>query len=432
MVPPVPQDFVARSGRPARFLLATVAAGLVLAATSGAAAGGSPPELVAPPTVAGTATEGHRLTGWRGSWTGAKPIRYAYQWSRCDTMGAHCRPLTGATSRRRLLGPADVGHTHSHAVRAPDANGSATANAGIAGPDAGAPPPLVSLTQPVVSGDPVQGGTLRVATGGWKPKPEAFGYQWARCDVRLRACAPIPGGTADTYTVAPEDVDHALVAIVQARLKSSTRAIFSRATAPAVLPPPPPGPTATAPPLVAEVLQVGRQVTGAVGTWKGSGDVQLGYQWYRCDASGAHCKSIHGATGRTYTQVAKDVGQTLGFAVHGTDEAGTTSAFAGLVGPIAPRSARLVATAQPAVYGDAVPGRKLEVGGAGWTRAPTSVAYQWLRCNANGRLCAPIAGATAPTYVVTADDRRHALVALVTATAGRATQATLSAAAPVG
>jgi len=431
MVPPWPRDFVARSERPGCFLLALAAAALVSTAAAASASDAAGPAPTAPPTVRGIATEGHRLVAWRGSWTGAKPISYGYRWYRCDTMGAHCLLLDGATGRRRLLGPGDVGHTLGVEVRATDAGGTATAYASVVGPIAGAAPPLVSLAQPAVAGDPVPGATLHVDTGGWKPRPEGFAYQWVRCDAQARGCAPVAGSTGDTYTVTPDDVDHALVAIVQARLGSSSRAVFSRATAPAALPPPPPGPTATAPPLVATLIQAGRQLTGSVGTWRGSGDVALHYQWYRCDPAGAHCKSIHGATQPTYRQVGRDVGQTLGFSVFGTDEAGTTAAYASLVGPVAPRGARLVATAQPALAGVPAPGRELQVGPAGWTREPSAVAYQWLRCNPNGRLCAPIAGATAATYTVTADDRLHALVALVTATSGRVTQSTLSAAAVV-
>jgi hypothetical protein len=56
--------------------------------------------------------------------------------------------------------------------------------------------------------------------------------------------------------------------------------------------------------------------------------------------------------------------------------------------------------------------------------------YAWSRCNPNGRVCAPIAGATSSTYKVTAADSGHALVAIVTATAGTTAQPAYSAASP--
>ena len=62
----------------------------------------------------------------------------------------------------------------------------------------------------------------------------------------------------------------------------------------------------------------------------------------------------------------------------------------------------------------------MQVSSGGWTQAPASLGYQWERCNANGRLCVPIAGATGASYVVHAEDAGHALAALVHATLGAA------------
>jgi hypothetical protein len=154
--------------------------------------------------------------------------------------------------------------------------------------------------------------------------------------------------------------------------------------------------------------------------------VAFAYQWYRCDGSGAHCLSIHGATGLTYTEVAKDVGKTIGFAVHATDGTGTSTLYAGLVGPVAAATSGLAATAQPLVSGTAAPGQVVQVSNGSWSGAPSSFAYQWQRCNANGRLCVPIEGAAAAAYTVQAADAGHALLATVHAVAGDASQDTLS------
>jgi len=143
------------------------------------------------------------------------------------------------------------------------------------------------------------------------------------------------------------------------------------------------------------------------------------FGWYRCDHLGAHCSSIHGATGSTYTVAHSDVAQTLGLTVRATDSRGTTAAFAALA-----------ATAPPLQTGSAVAGQKLSAGPGSWTQKPSAVAVAWLRCNVNGRLCAPIPGATGATYAVTAADRGSTLVAQVTATAGGATQAALGRATP--
>jgi hypothetical protein len=159
--------------------------------------------------------------------------------------------------------------------------------------------------------------------------------------------------------------------------------------------------------------------------------IGYGYQWYRCDAAGAHCKSVHGATKPTYTLVAKDVGQTLAFAVHATDATGTATAYASLVGPVVAANATLVPTAQPTIAGVAAQGKTLQVSEGSWNRKPDALTYAWQRCNPNGRLCVPIAGATAATYAVTAADAGHALLAVVQAQAKGVSQPTLSVATAV-
>ena len=169
------------------------------------------------------------------------------------------------------------------------------------------------------------------------------------------------------------------------------------------------GPVASVPPAITGTLQQGKQLVVSTGTWTGSGTIAYAYQWYRCDANGAHCSSIHGATRGSYTQVAKDVGGTVSAAVTATDSTGTTRVFAPLAGLVAAKTATQTASAQPAVTGSAVAGQVVTVAPVAWP-APT---YAWERCNANERLCAPIANANTASYTVTADDVGSTLVAAV-------------------
>ena len=85
-----------------------------------------------------------------------------------------------------------------------------------------------------------------------------------------------------------------------------------------------------------------------------------------------------------------------------------------------------VNTAPPTITGTPQVGQALTAGNGTWTNTPTSFAYQWLRCNANGRLCAAIPGATTGSYAVTAADAGQALVVSVQAVTTGGVQAALS------
>jgi hypothetical protein len=63
-------------------------------------------------------------------------------------------------------------------------------------------------------------------------------------------------------------------------------------------------------PTIAGTAQVNQTLTATAGTWK-NGPAKLAYQWQRCDAAGANCVAIPGATALTYVVQAGDVGATL-------------------------------------------------------------------------------------------------------------------------
>jgi hypothetical protein len=132
---------------------------------------------------------------------------------------------------------------------------------------------------------------------------------------------------------------------------------------------------------------------------------------------------VHGATKPTYRLVAADKGKTVGFTVNASDATGLKQpAYAALVGPVA-AAAALAPTAQPKVTAQ---GQTFTVDAGAWTTTPASTTVQWERCNANGRICTAIAGATSTSYTATSADSGHALVALVTAHVGATTASAFS------
>ncbi len=385
---------------------------------------GSGPTATARPTVAGPLRVDATLAAKPGSWTGRGTITYAYQWSRCDANGGHCNSIHGATRDTYVEVQADVGHTLALTVRATDATGTAAAYASLAGLVAARHARIAATAQPALAGEALVGKTLTVAPPAWSAAAGAAAYRWLACNANGRTCVPIAGAHGDAYTIAAADRGHLLVAVVSAA-KQSVLSVASPAVRVT------PGPVAVARPTISGALEQGRQVTGGAGLWTGSGALAYAYQWSRCDAGGAHCSTIRGATRTTYTQVAADVGGTLGLTVRATDAAGTTTAYSSLAGVVAETAAPLVVRTPPSLAGIPSVGQALNAQGGTFTQAPESLAYAWLRCNANGRVCVAIAGAVSNGYTVTKDDAGHALVCRVTASSAGAKAAALSTAATI-
>ena len=382
------------------------------------------PTATSRPTVSGTLQQGKKLTANPGSWTGHGTISYRYQWYRCNVVGAKCSSIHGATLGTYVQVRADVGRTLAVTVSATDQDGTAVAYSSLAGLVAKAAAPVAPAGQPALTGDALVGQTLTVGTPRWTAAAGAATYGWLRCNANGRLCSRIAGAGTSTYTVASVDAGHVLAATVTV----SRQAVLSAASAVVRAEP---GPVALSGPSIAGTLQAGKQLTGTAGVWSGSGGISYAYQWYRCDPNGAHCSTIKGATRNTYREVAADAAHTLALTVHGTDATGTTAAYSSLAGLVAPATAALAARAQPSLAGAPAVAQPLTVTGGAYTVKPVSSTFAWLRCNANGRACSPIPGATSDTYTVAAEDAGHSLVAAVTAAAAGTRQVVLTTAAYV-
>ena len=86
----------------------------------------SAPKNTARPTVSGLARVGEELTADAGTWTGA-PDTFSCQWLRCDSAGATCVDVTGATGKTYGVRAGDVQHRLRVAVKATNGAGSTTA-----------------------------------------------------------------------------------------------------------------------------------------------------------------------------------------------------------------------------------------------------------------------------------------------------------------
>jgi len=79
------------------------------------------------------------------------------------------------------------------------------------------------------------------------------------------------------------------------------------------------------PPAISGNLQVPNTLTASNGTWRGNA-LRYAYQWLACDANGANCSAIGGATSSTETLVAGLVGDTLRVLVTASNRNGSAAA----------------------------------------------------------------------------------------------------------
>jgi hypothetical protein len=204
----------------------------VFAAAAGAAS--SPPVNQHRPTISGTAVAGKTVTAHPGSWNGAQPISFAYQWRRCDSAGVNCTDIVEAgQSSRYVLTPADVGHRVRVSVTASNSDGRSTrdslASAAVKSPPANAP---VNTATPSVSGSPVEGNTMTTSDGSWNGAAvDNTTYQWQRCSPTGSDCDNVLGATSSTYAPTGLDVGNTLRAVVAVSNQFGSASAISHQTA---------------------------------------------------------------------------------------------------------------------------------------------------------------------------------------------------------
>lgn len=183
-------------------------------------------------------------------------------------------------------------------------------------------------------------------------------------------------------------------------------------------------PANTTLPLVTGTSQQGKTVTAQTGSWSGTNPIVFSYQWRHCDAAGATCANIAGATGQTYSLAGPDVGSTVRVAVTATNGEGTATALSDASAVVSGLNAPS-ATSAPVISGTAREGQQVTTSDGTWNGSqPITFSYQWLICDNNGNACHDISGATSQAYTVRAGDKGNTLRVTVKATnAGGSTSA---------
>jgi hypothetical protein len=137
-------------------------------------------------------------------------MTYAYRWQRCDTTGAGCLAITGATSPSYTVASTEAGSTLRVQVTATNSAGSGSATSQQTAVVTASTPPT-NTSSPAISGTPAQGQALTASTGIWSgTTPMSYGYQWQRCDTTGAGCAAITSATGSSYTLGAADAGSTL------------------------------------------------------------------------------------------------------------------------------------------------------------------------------------------------------------------------------
>jgi hypothetical protein len=189
--------------------------------------------------------------------------------------------------------------------------------------------PPVATAPPAIGGSAQDKQVLTAQPGGWSgAQPITFIYQWRRCKASGAGCADIKGARAGSYTATSKDIGSRLRVVVSAANGAGSAQQTSEPTP--VVAAAPKLPAATTAPSIAGTAQEGQVLKASPGKWKAGSQVlqastPFAYQWRRCDARGAACADVAGATAQTFGLTTTDVGATMRVAVTAPSSAGAAT-----------------------------------------------------------------------------------------------------------
>jgi sugar lactone lactonase YvrE len=381
-----------------------------------------PPGELEVPTVSGVPDASQVLYASHGAWTGTER-QFSYQWESCNSSGAECAAIEGATGEEYDLGEGDISTTVRVRIGMHSATGSLTDVSAVT-PVVGASGALASTSAPGISGAPQVGQTVSASPGSWSVSGAlSYSYQWQRCDRFGDGCADIEGATAPTYALGAGDTGDALRVLVTASGEGRSLSRISSATQPVAATA---APVLEHPPLIEGAALEGHTLTATTGRWSQEASSGYSYQWERCTEAG-ECTAIASANASAYTLTEHDVGSTLLVLVTASTASASTTAVSTATARVAPEA--LLELAPPSISGVVELGGELAAEPGIWSGAgPVSYAYQWESCNAGGSGCTPIEGAGEPAYPLVSGDIGATLRVEVTASSPLGSQSALSAA----
>jgi hypothetical protein len=167
------------------------------------------------------------------------------------------------------------------------------------------------------------------------------------------------------------------------------------------------------PTIEGNAFRQGSTLRAGTGVWANN-PTSYTYQWLRCDANGAACANIAGATSNTYRLVQADVDRTVLVRVTARNADGSRTANSKPTIVIGDNAPPRVVT-EPTIAGQPAVGQELNANPGVWKNIPDRFAYQWQQCNTVGSGCASISGATGSVFGVRSADVGKTLRVNVTA-----------------
>ena len=384
-------------------------AGLTVSSTPTAPVAADRPVNTVLPAVTGTPQRAFTLTATEGAFTGAGNT-YTEQWQH-STNGSTWTNIQGATSATYTLDKADEGSFVRLQATATNPDSTVTAASIPTATVLAAPPQNATL--PAVTGTPRLNGTLSGAPGGWTPQDVTVAYQWQRSNDGV-SWTNISGASDSAYTLTTADVGQTVRVIATGSNLDGSQAAASQPTGPVAQPPA----NLSAPHAPTGTLLNTYALSADPGSWDTPG-ATFAYQWMRCPAAATSldptCTTIVGASAQTYTLQNADIGSRVGVNVSATSVGGTSSPAAGaLTGVIG--AVQFTNITPPSLAGTPQVPQTLTANPGTWSAPPTSLAYKWQRCDADGTSnCAQVSNALA--YTLSATDDAHTIILYVTATA---------------
>src|SRR5207247_1393108 len=184
---------------------------------------------------------------------------------------------------------------------------------------------------------------------------------WRGRDAVPTVCADIPGTTGPSYTMTSADVGSRIVAVVRATNGGGTTTASSTPSADVTFG----APANSLLPALNGTPREGVEVVATAGMWASGAPIAFAYRWQRCDAAGALCADVPGATGTAYTATETDVGASLRIVVTASSAGGSTTAVSAASTPVLPPPP--VSIEAPVVIGAPQDGSVLVAAAGSWS-----------------------------------------------------------------